>query len=111
MKPVVSLFVVSFEGEHPLYVVEHIVKDTRSETSLKLPLVSAVGLFVEPGVFVKVPAVPCVSILTIDVEVLENVIKVEAERLGTRSGSAFCLPKKVCRVVPTLVILSSSGFV
>ena len=112
MKRVVSLFGVSIEGKHSLYVVIHVIEDTCSKTSLKVSLVSAVGLLVGPGVFVKVSPLTGVPVLAVDVKVLENVIKVEAERLlGALSMSALHLPSEVCRGVTKLVIVSSSGFI
>ncbi len=112
MKPVFSLLGVSVKGKHSLYVVKHVVKDTCSKTSLKVSLMSAVGLLVGPGVFIKVSSVTGMSVLAVDVKVLENVIKVEAERLlGTLSMSALRLSGEVRRGVTKLVIFSSSGFI
>lgn len=112
MKPVVSLFGVSVKGKHSLYVVIHVIKDTCSETSLKVSLMSAVGLLVGPGVFIKVSSVTGMPVLAVDVKVLENVIKVEAERLvGALSVPALRLPIEVCRGVTKMVVFSSSGFI
>lgn len=112
MKPVVSLFGVSIKGKHSLYVVVHVIKDTCSKTSLKVSLMSAVGLLVGPGVFIKVSSVTGMPVLAVDVEVFENVIKVEAERLvGALSMSALRLPREVCRGVTKLVIFSASCFI
>lgn len=112
MKSVFSLFGVSVKGEHSLYVVEHVIKDTCSKTSMKASLVSAVGLLLGPRVFIKVSSVTSMPVLAVDVKVLENVIKVEAERLvSTLSMSAMCLPSEVCRGAPKLVIFPSFGFI
>lgn len=112
MKPAFSLFGVSVKSKHSLYVVKHVVKDTCSKTSLKVSLVSAVGLLVGPGVFFKVSSVTGVPVLAVDVKVLEYVVKIEAERLlGALSTSVLCLPSEVCRAAPELVVLSSSGFI
>lgn len=111
VKAAFSLLGVSVKGKHSLYVIKHVIKDTCSKTSLKVSLMSAVGLLVGPGVFIKVSSVTGMPVLAVDVKVLENVIKVEAERLGTLSMSAFCFPSEVCRGVTKLVIFPSSGFI
>lgn len=99
MKPVFSLFGVSVKSKHSLYVVEHLVKDACSKTSLKVPFMSAVRLLVGPRVFIKVSSVTGMPVLAVDVKVLEYVIKVEAERLvGILSMSALSFPSKECRV-------------
>lgn len=110
MKPVFSLFGVPVKGKHSLYVLEHVIKDTCSKTSLKVSLMSAVGLLVGPGVFIKVSTVTGMSVLAVDVKVLENVIKVKGEGfVVTLSMSALRLPSIVCRGVTKPVIFSSSG--
>lgn len=106
------LFGVSVEGKHSLHVVKHIIEDTRSKPPLKVSLMPAVGLFLEPGVLVKVSSVTGLPVLAVNVKVLENVIKVEAERLmGTMPMSALGLPGEVSRGSTKLVIFPPSGFV
>lgn len=110
MKPAFSLFCVSVESKHPLNIVKHVIKDTCSETSLKVSLVSVVGLLVGPGVFLKVSSVTGMPVLAVDVKVLEYVVKVE-RLLRTLLMSVLRLPSEVCRAATILVILSSSGFI
>lgn len=107
MKPAVSLFGVSIEGKHPLDVV---IKDTCSKTSLKVSLTPAGWLLLGPGVFIKVSLVSGVSVLAVDVKVLENVIEVE-RLVGPLSMPALRLPSEECRSVTKLVIFSSFGFI
>lgn len=71
MKPVFSLFGVSVKSKHPFYVIIHVIKDTCSKTSLKVSLMSAVGLLVGPGVFIKVSSVTGMPVLAVDVKILE----------------------------------------
>lgn len=107
MKPAFCLFCVSVESEHPLYIVKHIIKDTCSETSLKVSLVSGVGLLVGPGVFLKVSSVTGMPVLAVDVKVLEYVVKVEVERLlRTVLTSVLRLPSAT-----KLIILPSPVFI
>lgn len=99
---------MSIKSKHSLYFIEHIIKDSCSETSLKVSLVSAVGLLVGPGVFIKVSSVTGMPVLAVDVKILENVIKVKGEGL---SMSSLRLLGEVCRVDPGLLIFSSSCFI
>lgn len=101
MKLVFSLFVMSIKSKHSLYVIKHIIEDSCSKTSLKVSLVSAMGLLVGPGVFIKVSSVTGMPVLAVDVKVLENVIKVKGEGL---SMSSLRLLGEVCRVDPRLLI-------
>lgn len=114
MEPVFSLFGVSVKSKHSLYVVEHVIKDACSKTSLKVSLMSAMSLLVGPGVFIKVSSVTGVPVLAVDVKVLKYVIKVEVEverLVSTVSMSALSLPSEERRIVTKLVIFSSSGFI
>lgn len=112
MKPVFSLFGVSIKCKHFLHILKHIIEDACSKTSLKVSLMSTVGLLVGPGVFIKVSPVTCVSVLAVNVKVLKNVIKVKGEGLlSTLSMSALCLAREVCRGVTKVVIFSSSGWI
>lgn len=112
MKPVFSLFGMFFKCKHSFYVVKDVIKGSCSKTSLKVSLMSTVGLLVGPGVLIKVSSVTRMSVLAVDVKVLENIIKIEAERLvATLPMPSLCFSGEVRSSVTILVIISSSGFI
>ena len=107
LKPAVTLLCLLFEGEHSLHILKNVVEDTRSESPLDVSLVFTVELLVGSEVLLKVPPMPGVPVLAVDVQVLEHVVQVEVERLvDALPLSALRLPVEVY-CVSHVVVLSS----
>lgn len=96
-----------FEGEHPLHILKNVIEDTRSKIPVDVSLVFTVDLLVGSEVLLKVPPVPGMPVLAVDVKVLEHVVKVEVEGLvDVLPLSALCLSVEV-HCMSNLVVLSS----
>lgn len=81
LEPALSPRGVAVEGEHLFHVLEHVVEESAAKRALEVPLVATVRLLVGLEGTVKVLLLAGLLVLPEDVEVLENVVEVEVERL------------------------------
>ena len=104
LKRTVSPLVVLVKSEQLFHVVKHVIKNsTSAKASLKVPLVPSVGLLVGPKVLLKVSLMPGMSILTVDIKVLEHVVKIKVkvlvEMLPLSTFSALIKYRTVSKLV------------